>query len=82
MPMSQADRPMRMNAALKRAVVAAMRMSEPRTSANPPPAAGPLTAAMTGWGSERRCGMRRAMWRCTAKPAWGRPKPSVSGASP
>ena len=47
-PMSQADRPMRTKAALKRAVVVAMRMSDPSTSANPPPVAGPLTAAITG----------------------------------
>ena len=50
-----------MNAALKRADGAAMRMSEPSTRAKPPPAAGPLTAAITGWGSERRCGMSEAM---------------------
>ena len=82
MPMSQADRPMRTKAALKRAVLAAMRMSEPSTSANPPPVAGPLTAAMTGCGSERRCGMSDAMCRWTAKPACTEPCAGGSGASP
>ena len=32
----------------------------------------PLTAAITGCGSERRCGMSVAMCFCTAKPAWVR----------
>ena len=30
-----------------------MRMSEPSASASPAPAAGPLTAAITGWRSDR-----------------------------
>ena len=50
-PMSQPDRPMRTNATLKRADSEAMRMSLPRASASPPPAAGPFTAAITGWRS-------------------------------
>ena len=66
-----------MNAALNLAERAAMRMSLPSTRANPPPAAGPFTAAITGCGSERRCGISRAMCFCTANPAWVRPKPSV-----
>ncbi len=57
-------------------------MSEPSTRAKPPPAAGPLTAAITGWGNERRCGISEAMCFCTAKPACVRPKPSVFGATP
>ena len=80
--MSHADRPILMNAAENFADSAARRTSEPRTSANPPPAAGPLTAAMTGCGSERRCGIRVAMCFCTAKPAWVGPRWSVSGAAP
>jgi hypothetical protein len=40
--------PRRTNATLKRAEVAAMRMSDDSASASPPPAAGPLTAAITG----------------------------------
>ena len=46
--MSQAESPILTKAALNRADAAAMRMSEPSTSAKPPPAAGPLTAAITG----------------------------------
>lgn len=81
-PMSHADTPMRTKAALNVAERAARRMSEPSTRANPPPAAAPLTAATTGWGSERRCGISDAMWRCTAKPRWVGPRWAVSGASP
>ena len=71
-----------MNAALNFAERAAMRMSLPSTRAKPPPAAAPLTAAITGWGSERRCGISAAMCFCTANPACVRPKPSVFGAAP
>ena len=42
-----------------------------------PPAAGPLTAAMMGCGSERMCGMSAAICFCTAKPDCVGPKPSV-----
>ena len=58
-PMSQPDNPMRTNATLNRALVDAMRMSLARASANPPPAAGPLTAAITGWGIRRSWGTSR-----------------------
>ena len=47
-PMSQPERPMRTKATLNRAVAAAMRMSLASARASPPPAAGPLTAAITG----------------------------------
>ncbi|CAB4571131.1 unannotated protein [freshwater metagenome] len=67
-PMSHADNPIRINAALNRAEVAAIRISDPRTSAKPPPEAGPFTAAITGCGSDLRCGIRDAMCFCTAKP--------------
>jgi hypothetical protein len=73
---------MRMNAALNFAERDAMRMSLPSTSANPPPAAAPFTAAMTGWGSERSAGISDEMCFCTANPAWVRPMPSVCGAVP
>jgi len=59
--MSHADNPIRTKAALNEADVAARRMSDPSTRAKPPPAAGPLTAAMTGWGSPRNRGMSAAM---------------------
>ena len=49
-PISHAERPILMNAALKRAVSEQIRRSEPRTRAKPPPAAGPFTAAMIGCG--------------------------------
>lgn len=81
-PMSQADRPIQMKAALNLASVAAMRMSEPRTRANPPPAAGPFTAEMMGWGNERIFGMREAMCRCTANPFSTLPFHARPGASP
>ncbi len=68
-----------MNAALNLAERAARRMSEPSTRANPPPAAGPLTAAITGCGSERRCGMRLAISRCTAKPRCVGPRWALCG---
>ncbi len=42
-----------MNAALKRAESQAIRMSEAKTNANPPPDAAPLTAAMTGLRNRR-----------------------------
>ena len=41
-----------------------MRMSLASASASPPPAAGPLTAAITGWGSERSFGTSAAMCFC------------------
>src|SRR5215475_2098788 len=44
--MSQALRPIRMNAALKRDVSPAIRTSHASASANPPPAAGPRVAAV------------------------------------
>ena len=46
MPMSQPVTPIRMNEVANTAVVAAILMSLAQTSASPPPAAGPLTAAM------------------------------------
>ena len=73
---------MRMNAALKRALSAASRMSLPSTRAKPPPAAGPLTAAITGWGNERRCGTSEAMCFWTARPRSTLPCHSKPGAVP
>ena len=55
-PMSQADRPMRMNAALNRADAAAMRMSEPSTSAKP--AAGGRTVDRGDDGLRQRAQVR------------------------
>src|SRR6266540_3564589 len=81
-PMSQPDSPMRTNATLNRADCAAMRMSDPRARANPPPAAGPFTAAITGWRSERRCGIGVAMCSWGVSPACGRPSPSPPGGAP
>ena len=81
-PMSQADRPMRTKAALNLAEAAAIRMSDPSTKANPPPAAGPLTAAMIGLSSRRMCGIRLAICCCTASPCWTRPRPSWPGSWP
>ncbi len=72
--MSHADSPILMNAAENFADSPARRTSEPSTNANPPPAAAPLTAAITGWGSERRCGINVAMCFCTANPRLGRPE--------
>ncbi len=69
-PMSQPETPTRMNATMNRAEWVANLMSEPSTRASPPPAAGPLTAAMMGWGSARIRGMRPAMRFCTAIPRW------------
>ena len=58
---------MRMNAALNFAEAAAIRMSEASASANPPPDAGPLTAATTGCRKLRSLGTRAAMacWTCS-----------------
>ena len=47
------DSPTRTNPALKLAVLSAIRMSAASASDSPPPAAGPLTAAITGYGSAR-----------------------------
>ena len=46
-----------------------MRMSLARARARPPPAAGPFTAAITGWGSERNRGTSAAIWVWVAKVA-------------
>src|SRR4051812_33243597 len=54
-PMSAPETPIFTKATLKRASGAARRTSEASASASPPPAAGPLTAAMTGWG--RACSL-------------------------
>ena len=43
-------------------------MSLASARASPPPAAGPLTAAITGWGSERSFGTSAAMCFCVAMP--------------
>ena len=77
--MSQADNPTLMNATLKRALAAAMRMSEPSVSASPPPDAAPLTAEMIGCGCERISGIRFAMYCCTRMPALAGPRPARSG---
>ena len=80
--MSQPERPSRTKATLKRAEVEAMRMSLARANARPPPAAGPLTAAMTGWGSDRSRGTSAAMCVWVAKPVSTRPRPSAAGGAP
>ena len=49
MPNSAAVSPLLMPAARNRAVSAAKRISAERARQNPPPMAGPLTAATTGW---------------------------------
>ena len=48
-----ATRPRRENAVVKLALVAANRRSHIIASTNPPPAATPLTAAITGFGTRR-----------------------------
>ena len=50
-PTSPADRPIRTNAALNVAAGEARRISAHSAKPSPPPAAGPLTAAITGCGS-------------------------------
>ena len=55
MPSSAAVSPFDMPAARNTAVCEAIRMSQARLKQNPPPIAGPLIAAMTGW-----CILRRA----------------------
>src|ERR1700735_1326775 len=55
-PSSPMDSPIRTNPALKLAVWSMIRMSAARASDSPPPAAGPLTAAITGYGSARSPG--------------------------
>src|ERR1700677_4572767 len=81
-PMSQPESPRRTKATLKRAVLLAMRMSLARARARPPPAAGPLTAAITGWGSERKRGTSEAMWVWVAKVVPTRSRSSAPGALP
>ena len=63
-PRSPADSPIRTNAALKRAPGEPIRMSAASASASPPPVAAPLTAAMTGIGSERIAVSARAARSC------------------
>ena len=74
-PMSQPDSPMRTNATLKRADSLHTRTSDASASAKPPPAHGPLTAAITGWRSVRIRGTSPAMCCCTARPTAGPPHP-------
>ena len=81
-PMSQPERPRRTKATLNRADVAAIRMSLARARARPPPAAGPFTAAITGWGSPRSRGTSAAMSVWVANVASTRPRPSDPGAWP
>src|ERR1700722_16910887 len=52
-PSSPMEKPTRTNPALKLAVWSASRMSAASANDRPPPAAGPLTAAMTGYGKAR-----------------------------
>ena len=58
-----------MKATLKRADAAAIRTSDARASASPPPDAAPLTAAMTGWRSPRSRGTSVAICCWPAIPA-------------
>ena len=81
-PMSQPESPRRTKATLKRADEAAMRMSLARARARPPPAAGPFTAAITGWGRERNRGTSAAMCVWVAKVAPTRSRPSEPGGVP
>jgi len=81
-PMSQPEMPSRTKATLKRADDAAIRMSLASANARPPPAAAPLTAAITGWGSERRRGTSAAMCVWVANVPSTRPRPSEPGARP
>ena len=57
---------MRTKAALKRAEALHTRVSAASASASPPPAAGPLTAAMIGWGSDRMRVTSEAKSSCSA----------------
>jgi hypothetical protein len=59
-PTSQPDSPMRTKATLKDASGAAMRTSAASASARPPPEAGPLTAAITAFGSDLSAAMASA----------------------
>ena len=73
---------MRMNAALNRAAVDAMRMSDPSTRAKPPPAAAPFTAAITG---TLRCwsrGINPVIFCWIAKNWYTCPRSSVPGTVP
>src|SRR5580700_5888179 len=81
-PMSQPVTPMRMNDVANTAVSDARRMSLAQTSASPPPAAGPFTAAITGCGIRRISCTSAAIARCTAQPCWMDPRSSVPGIVP
>ena len=59
-----------------------MRMSLASARASPPPAAGPLTAAITGWGSERSFGTSAAMCFWVAMLVCTGPTSSPPGAMP
>ena len=63
-PRSPADRPIRTNAALNLALVDANRMSAASASDSPPPAAAPLTAAITGTRMPRTASSARAARSC------------------
>src|SRR5438876_1319715 len=63
-PRSPADRPIRTNAALNFAMVDANRMSAASASDSPPPAAAPLTAAITGTRMPRTASSARAARSC------------------
>jgi hypothetical protein len=52
-PPESGTSPMLMNAGMKVASTAAIRMSHAQANDSPAPAAGPLTAAMTGFSSAR-----------------------------
>ena len=68
--MSLADRPMRMKAAFIRAFGVAIRTSEARARAKPPPAAAPFTHATMGCG-QRRIAMTISLisrWRVSPAP--------------
>ncbi len=81
-PMSHPEMPSRTKATLNRAEAPAMRMSLARARANPPPAAAPLTAAITGCGMARRRGTKAAMWVWVAKVSSTRSAPVRAGRLP
>src|SRR5947209_1913400 len=71
-----------MNCTLKCADCAQTRRSQPSVNARPPPTATPFTAAITGCGIARRCGISPAMCSCERMPAAGPESPFDTLAPP
>ncbi len=80
--MSQFETPMLTKATRNTASVAAKRMSQPSASASPKPAAGPLTAAITGCGSARSASTSRDMCCWLARRSRDSSLPSLPGRGP